>query len=169
MIMTSTQQPIQLQFDNLRVRVAGETIAGHVNLNVALAQELHIQRLWIKLRGDVKTRIMVSKKRAISDSATLVREKQSLWTAGSAFPTAGSQILSCHFQFQLPETLPPSFHSSVLDANVGAISYSLEAVAERHGRFRANHQVRRLFSVVPAASSDQLLVKESLRDGWTGQ
>ncbi|KAJ7760047.1 hypothetical protein B0H16DRAFT_1313180, partial [Mycena metata] len=99
----------------------------------------------------------------------LVHEKQSLWTAGSAFPKAGSQSLSCHFQFQLPEILPPSFHSSVLDANVGAISYSLEAVAERHGQFRANHQVRRLFSVIPAASSDQLRVKESLRDGWTGQ
>ncbi|KAF7333460.1 Arrestin-N domain-containing protein [Mycena venus] len=169
MIMTSTQEPIRLRFDNGRVRVAGEIIAGHVDLNVALAQELHIQRLWIKLRGVVKTRIKVSGEEPDINSVTLIREKQSLWTAGSAFPEPGSQILSCHFQFQLPETLPPSFHSSDSSFHAGVISYSLEAVAEKHGRFRANHQVRRLFSVVPAASSDQLLAKESLRDGWTGK
>jgi hypothetical protein len=56
-LMTSSSTPhwpIKLRFED-RVRVAGEIVAGHVDLNIVLANELHIQRLWIKLRGAIKT------------------------------------------------------------------------------------------------------------------
>ncbi|KAJ7820625.1 hypothetical protein B0H13DRAFT_2377749 [Mycena leptocephala] len=171
--MTSSSTPhwpIKLRFED-RVRVAGEIVAGHVDLNIVLANELHIQRLWIKLRGAIKTQITGSGEKPEVDSVPLIREKQTLWTPGSAFPKTGSQVLSCPFQFQLPENLHPSFHcsSESTSLHAGAISYSLEVIAERHGRLHANHQIRRLISVVPAATPEQLLTRESLRKGWTGQ
>lgn len=108
---------------------------------------------------------------ALAKCSQLIRAKQTLWTSGSAFPKTGSQVLSCPFQFQLPENLHPSFHYSSESTflHAGAISYSLEVIAERHGRLHANHQIRRLISVVPAATPEQLLTRESLREGWTGQ
>jgi hypothetical protein len=54
MASSSAPQPITLNFQNV-VRVAGETIEGHVDLNVALAQEDHIEQLRIKLRGSITT------------------------------------------------------------------------------------------------------------------
>jgi hypothetical protein len=67
----------------------------------------------------------------------------------------------------LPENLPPSFHCDA-HSRGGAISYSLEVVGDRPGIFRTNRRIRRVFSVVPAASQNQLLYKESLRQGWIG-
>ncbi|KAJ7715299.1 hypothetical protein DFH07DRAFT_762811, partial [Mycena maculata] len=79
-------------------------------------------------------------------------------------------VISCPFEFQLPEDLPPSFHSSLHSRNgTGSISYSLEVVGERPGLFRSNRRIRRVISVVPAATRSQLLVKESLIQGWTGE
>ncbi|KAJ6622100.1 hypothetical protein B0H10DRAFT_1762576, partial [Mycena sp. CBHHK59/15] len=97
----------------------------------------------------------------------LVHSNQSLWKQGTTFPEVGSHVLMCPFQFQLPENLPPSFHCSA-HLRAGAISYSLEVVGDRPGLFRLNCCIRRLISVVPAASQNQLLAKDSLRHGWTG-
>jgi hypothetical protein len=47
-------QPITLHFQNI-VRIAGESIEGRVDLNVALAQDDHIEHLRIKLRGALTT------------------------------------------------------------------------------------------------------------------
>ncbi|KAJ6566548.1 hypothetical protein B0H19DRAFT_941290 [Mycena capillaripes] len=147
MAPNSTPDPIKLVFED-RVRVAGETIAGRVDLNVALAQEMHIQRLWIKFRGGIKTLCPCTACLG-SPSAwlnapvpkQLIREKQSLWTPGTTFPKAGSQVLSCSFEFQIPEKSHPSFHCSS-DTHTGAISYSLEVVAERHGESAPSSSLR---------------------------
>jgi hypothetical protein len=55
---STLQSPIKLQFKD-RVRVAGETIAGHVDLNMVQAQELQIHHLWINYRGAIKTYALV--------------------------------------------------------------------------------------------------------------
>ncbi|KAJ7125248.1 hypothetical protein C8R44DRAFT_135090 [Mycena epipterygia] len=162
-------QPITLHFQNV-VRVAGETIEGHVDLNVTLAQEDRIEQLRIKLRGSIVTKIKMSNGKTTNvnkQTVLLVHSNLSLWKQGGALPEARSHILACPFRFQLPENLPPSFHCSG-NSRSGAVSYSLEVVGDRPGLFRSNHRIRRLISVVPAASQSQLLAKESLMQGWSG-
>ncbi|KAJ6588706.1 hypothetical protein B0H19DRAFT_1100805 [Mycena capillaripes] len=169
MASSSAPQPITLHFQNV-VRVAGEIIAGSVDLNVALAQEHRIEHLRIKFRGSITTRITTQNGQTRvthRQTVPLVHSNQVLWTQGSAFPEAGSHVISCPFQFQLPENSPPSFHCDA-HSRGGAVSYSLEVVGDRPGIFRLNRRIRRVFSVVPAASQAQLLAKESLRQGWTG-
>ncbi|KAF8187225.1 hypothetical protein K438DRAFT_1936507 [Mycena galopus ATCC 62051] len=168
MASSSNLQPsIKLHFKD-RVRVAGETIAGHVDLNMAHAQELHIHHLWIKCRGALKTQILVRDEKELrTQSVVLFQDKQSLWKLGSAFPDGGSQVLSHPFQFQLPSDSHPSFHCTAEPSHAAAISYSLEVVAEREGR-RANHQIRRVFAVVPVATAEELRATESLQQSWTG-
>ncbi|KAJ7231013.1 hypothetical protein C8J57DRAFT_1385765 [Mycena rebaudengoi] len=164
---STLQSPIKLHFKD-RVRVAGETIAGHVDLNMAQAQELQIHHLWINYRGAIKTQILVrNEKVPRTQSVVLFQDKKSLWTPGSAFPEGGSQVLSCPFQFQLLGDSHPSFHCTAEPSHAAAISYSLEVVAEREGR-RANHQIRRVFAVVPVATAEELRAKESLQQSWTG-
>ncbi|KAJ6590001.1 hypothetical protein DFH09DRAFT_1074485 [Mycena vulgaris] len=170
MASSSTSQPITLHFQNV-VRVAGETIEGHVDLNVALAQEDHVEQLRIKLRGAITTRITTQNGQTRithTDTVPLLHSTLSLWTQGASFPEPGSHVLACPFRFQLPGNLPPSFHCSA-NSRSGTVSYSLEVVGDRPGLFRANRRIRRLISVVPAASQPQLLAKESLTQGWMGQ
>ncbi|KAF8147157.1 hypothetical protein K438DRAFT_1780245 [Mycena galopus ATCC 62051] len=161
---SNLQPPIKLDFKDC-VRVAGETIAGHVDLNMAQAQELHIHHLWIKCRGALKTQILVRDEKELRTQSVV--DKQSLWKLGSAFPDGGSQVLSHPFQFQLPSDSHPSFHCTAEPSHAAAISYSLEVVAEREGR-RANHQIRRVFAVVPVATAEELRATESLQQSWTG-
>ncbi|KAJ7496759.1 hypothetical protein FB451DRAFT_1208704 [Mycena latifolia] len=166
----SSPQPITLHFQDL-VRVAGETIEGRVDLDVSLAQEDHIEQLRVKLRGSITTKITTQNGQTRithTSNVPLIRSNISLWTQGTAFPEPGSHVLTCPFRFQLPENLPPSFHCSAHSSG-GAISYSLEVVGDRPGLFRSNRRIRRLISVVPAASQSQLLAKESLTQGWMGQ
>ncbi|KAJ7104575.1 hypothetical protein C8R43DRAFT_1047283 [Mycena crocata] len=166
---SSSAEPITLHFQDF-VRVAGETLQGRVDLNVALAQEEHIEQLRIKFTGSISTRITTQNgQSSITHRQTvpIVYAAETLWKQGEAFPEAGSHILSCPFQFQLPENVPPSFHCSA-NSRSGAISYSLEIIGDRPGLFRMNRRIRRLISVVPAALQQQLVVKESLRQGWEG-
>ncbi|KAJ7689771.1 hypothetical protein B0H17DRAFT_1065849 [Mycena rosella] len=171
MASSTTPQPITLKFQNV-VRVAGETIEGSVDLNVALAQEDHIQQLRIKFRGAITTKITIQDAQTSTthiETIPLIHSDLSLWKQGAAFPDAGSHILVCPFRFKLSENLPPSFHCSGHSATGATISYSLEVVGDRLGLFRPNERLRRIISVVPAASQSQLLVNESLRQGWIGQ
>ncbi|KAF8152015.1 hypothetical protein K438DRAFT_1778527 [Mycena galopus ATCC 62051] len=145
---SNLQPPIKLDFKDY-VRVAGETIAGHVDLNMAQAQELHIHHLWIKCRGAIKTQVLVRDEKELRTRSFV--DKKSLWKLESALPEEGSQVLSRPFQFQLPSDSHPSFH----------------LVTEREGR-RANHQIRRVFAVVPVATAEELRATESLQQSWTG-
>ncbi|KAJ6478046.1 hypothetical protein C8R47DRAFT_1139217, partial [Mycena vitilis] len=167
--LSSTDGPITLHFQDI-TRVAGETIHGRVDLNMALAQEDNLERLRIKFRGIIHAKITTSVGGNDYDhyaTVYLVNTDMALWAQGGAYPEPGSHTLSLPFQFQFPETLPPSFHcwSYHRHSNIG---YSLEVVGTRAGFFRINRRIRRLISVVPAASQEQLLAKESLRQGWNG-
>ncbi|KAJ7287062.1 hypothetical protein C8J57DRAFT_1707461 [Mycena rebaudengoi] len=166
----STSEPISLHFQD-HVRVAGEVIQGRVDLNVALAQKDGIEHLRIKFRGSIETTIKRSAYNgvAITDTpykqnVSLFRMDKTLWDSGT---TPGAHALEFPFQFQLPEGLPPSFHCSA-PRHSAVISYSLEIVGDRPGLFHRNRRVRRLISVVPAASTQQLLAKESLKQGFRG-
>ncbi|KAJ6495379.1 hypothetical protein C8R45DRAFT_824019 [Mycena sanguinolenta] len=99
----------------------------------------------------------------------LIHSDQVLWTQCSgAFPAADPHVISLPFQFQLPANLPPSFLCDDGADARGAISYLLEVEGAGPSISRPNPRVRRAFSVVPAASQNQLLVKEFLQQGWQG-
>ncbi|KAF7344477.1 Arrestin-N domain-containing protein [Mycena sanguinolenta] len=169
MAATTASQPIILHFQNVP-RVAGEIIAGTVDLNVALAQQERIEEVRIKFRGAITTRITTQNGQnstTYGETIPLLHSNKVLWTPGSAFPPPDSHIVSLAFQFQLPANLPPSFHCAARGRG-GAISYSLEVVGDRPGIFRTNRRIRRVFSVVPAASQNQLRINDSLRQGWLG-
>ncbi|KAK7057651.1 arrestin-N domain-containing protein [Favolaschia claudopus] len=162
--------PINLHFLDV-TRVAGETMTGHVDLNVAQAQNDNVERLSIKFKGIVRCRISTSTGAGgvthHSDTIILCDEQISLWDRGSAFPPPGSHILSCPFQFTIPETAPPSFHCEGYYRKA-TISYALEVVGQRPGRFKENRNVRQPITVLAAASQAQLLLTQSLRQGWSG-
>ncbi|KAJ7747727.1 hypothetical protein B0H16DRAFT_1850100, partial [Mycena metata] len=86
-----------------------------------------------------------------------------LWSQG-AVPEPGTDIMTFPFVFTLPTNLPPAFHCSATSRSA-TIGYSLEVVGERSGFHRMNRRIRRLISVVPQS---QLLVKETLTQGWNG-
>jgi hypothetical protein len=54
---SSTDGPLTLHFNEL-TRVAGETITGRVDLNVALAQEDNLEQLRIKFRGTIHSYVL---------------------------------------------------------------------------------------------------------------
>ncbi|KAJ7350666.1 hypothetical protein DFH08DRAFT_741785 [Mycena albidolilacea] len=153
------------------VRVAGETIQGRVELNVALAQDEGIENLHVNLKGSIVTTIIESNfdgsetkhERAIE----LINSGKSLWERGTVFPDPGSHILVLPFKFKLPTNLPPSFHLSVLH-HEAIISYTLEVVGSRPGLFSKDRLIRKIFPVLPAASPAQILAKKSMRKGWHG-
>ncbi|KAJ6589978.1 hypothetical protein DFH09DRAFT_220110 [Mycena vulgaris] len=166
---SQTDGPVTLHFQDI-TRVAGETIHGRVDLNVALAQEDNLEHLRIKFRGTIHTKITTTNGNQTYDhyqTIILIHTKLVLWDQGTAFPEPGSHTLSCPFQFTLPENLPSSFHCWGWHRHA-TIGYSLEVVGERSGFYRINRRIRRLISIVPAASQGQLLAKESLRQGWNG-
>ncbi|KAJ7037946.1 hypothetical protein C8F04DRAFT_385901 [Mycena alexandri] len=165
MASTSPQQPrlITLHFPNL-VRVAGETIEGHVDLNLPLARKDGIETLQIELRGVIETQIYKRYTHTgiwYKEAVALFSSRESLWTTGDASNETSPDTFSCPFRFTIPDNLPPSFYHTC-----ATIGYSLEIVGERSsGKKR---RLCRFFPVTSAASHHQLLTKESLRQGWTG-
>ncbi|KAJ6582159.1 hypothetical protein B0H19DRAFT_1061605 [Mycena capillaripes] len=172
--LPSTDGPVTLHFEDI-TRVAGETIHGRVELNVALAQKDNLEHLRIKFRGTIQTHISTAdgKTTTIDYYATvvLVDTNLLLWDQEATYSEPDSHVLSFPFQFQFPDNLPPSFHHSTsysAEPCHANISYSLEVLGHRTRFFRLNRRIRRLISVVPAASQEQLLAKEVLRQGWNG-
>ncbi|KAJ7125251.1 hypothetical protein C8R44DRAFT_782703 [Mycena epipterygia] len=158
------------------VRVAGETLQGHVDVDIPKALEDKIENVRIKLRGSIVTQLTEAEHHAGvegTDKEThyqrqtveLLRVDQTIWEQFNI--PQGAQVLACPFQLQLPETLPPSFHHAHFNRKV-AISYSLEVVGTRHGLFHGNRRIRKIFSVVPAASGPELDASATLRQGWGG-
>ncbi|KAJ7640779.1 hypothetical protein DFH06DRAFT_1215212 [Mycena polygramma] len=164
---SSTQShSITLHFRNL-VRVAGETIEGRVDLNVPLALRDGINRLRIEMKGVIKTQIRRSNgENSVTHEQTvpLCTESQDLWTGSSS----AQDVLSFPFRFTLPRDLPPSFWCGKYSPDA-TICYSLEAIGERAGKFHRNRRVRKIFPVMPVASDQELLIKETLRQGWKGR
>ncbi|KAJ7017581.1 hypothetical protein C8F04DRAFT_1333056, partial [Mycena alexandri] len=159
---------VTLHFQDI-TRVAGETIQGHVELNVALAQGDSLEQLRIKFKGTIHSIVAQTGKAAIAYHSTIMlfHTKLPLWSRGAAFPEPGTDTLVFPFEFTLPKKLPPAFHCSATSRSA-TIGYSLEVVGERAGFYRTSRRIRRLISVVPAASQSQLLAKETLTRGWNG-
>ncbi|KAJ7072712.1 hypothetical protein C8F01DRAFT_258612 [Mycena amicta] len=168
-------EAIKLHFPDF-VRVAGETLQGHIDLDLNAAYADKIEKVRIKLRGSIVTRITerVHEAGKEAESTThyqtqtieLVRLDQLLWdqtNSAQGLP----QVIQCPFQLPLPPNLAPSFHYSHNNRAV-TISYSIEVVGSRHGLFHANRRIRKIFSVVPAASPWELNATASLRQGWQG-
>nr|GAT56208.1 predicted protein [Mycena chlorophos] len=148
-------------------RVAGEIITGFIRVNMQLAQEAGIEQVRIKFRGSIHTSINGQSSTTYRDTVVLFHQKVPLWNQGSAYPEPGSHILNVPFQFKLPPHLPPSFHCEGPSRHA-TVGYSVEVIGERPGLFKFNKRIRRPFSVVPAASPEQMLLKESLRQNWNG-
>ncbi|KAK7023860.1 arrestin-N domain-containing protein [Favolaschia claudopus] len=168
-------QAVSLVFEN-RVRICGEFIQGHVELNVPLALEDDIEAVRVKLRGSIY--VEITEHRSSTDShgrhrsstdtqrrrTEVLRADASLWTPGGS--QNGQLILP--FQFHLPPNLPPSFHCTMTDGK-GIISYGIEVVADRPGIFKRNRRIASVFSVVPAANPQDLATQHLLLQGWSGQ
>ncbi|KAJ6497530.1 hypothetical protein C8R45DRAFT_983253 [Mycena sanguinolenta] len=166
---TETDGPVTLYFHDI-TRVAGDTITGQVDLDVALRGNL--EHLQITLKGTIYCRITGGERRGGTttdrrQTITLFDSNIRLWDRGTAFPAPGSHILHCPFQFLLPENLPPSVHCVTANCK-GIICYALELVGKRAGFYSKNLRIRRVISVVPSATQRQLLTRESLRQGWDG-
>ncbi|KAJ7198578.1 hypothetical protein GGX14DRAFT_666107 [Mycena pura] len=153
MATVSRDGPLALHFQNI-TRVAGETLQGRVDLNVQLAQEEHLEHLRIQFCGTIHTKITTSSSgednipsdhrpvttgwiRAYSDhneTVILFDTKRPLWDQGTMYPAPGSHILSCPFEFKLPDALPPSFHCEAHHRRA-TVGYSLEVLepAPRQG------------------------------------
>ncbi|KAJ7470385.1 hypothetical protein FB451DRAFT_1253559 [Mycena latifolia] len=169
-------QPITLHFQN-RVRISGEVLQGHVELNVPLALQDGIEHVRVKLRGSIYVEITESTTTHSANGGSqrsssterrrieVLHADASLWTQGIG-PQAG--ILSLPFQFHLPVGLPPSFHCSVLDRK-GIISYAIEVVADRPGIFKSNRRIASVFSLVPPAAPQDLGFQQFLLQGWSGE
>ncbi|KAJ7032771.1 hypothetical protein C8F04DRAFT_1040146 [Mycena alexandri] len=155
------------------VRVAGETLQGHVEINVPMALNDKVENVRIKVRGSIETRITETEHRPGGENEThyktqtvqVLSADQQIWDHFSS--PQGAQILTCPFQIQLPPNLPPSFHYSHHKGKV-VISYALEVVGARHGIFHANRRIAKVFSVIPAASAWELNTHAVLLQGWNG-
>nr|GAT49095.1 predicted protein [Mycena chlorophos] len=157
-------------------RVAGEILTGFVHVNMQQAQEDGIEQEYVESKcnfkeSDALPGITVSTGQSsitYRDIVVLFHQKVLLWNQGSAaYPEPGSHVLNVPFQFKLPPHLPPSFHCEGL-GRFATVGYSVEVVGDRPGLFKFNKRIRRPFSVVPAASLEQMLLKESLRQNWNG-
>ncbi|KAJ6497531.1 hypothetical protein C8R45DRAFT_983269 [Mycena sanguinolenta] len=171
----SADGPITLHFRNI-TRIAGETITGRVDLNVAQAQEDNLEHLRIIFKGTMNCKVTELESthnrrghtsNAHHETILLFYKKIRLWDRGTTFPAPGSHILPCDFEFLLPENLPASFHCETHHQRA-TISYGIEIIGQRTGFHRTNRRIRRLFSVIPAASLSQL-DQNSLRHGWHGR
>ncbi|KAJ7043292.1 hypothetical protein C8F04DRAFT_1074342 [Mycena alexandri] len=165
-------QAISLHFPN-RVRVCGELIQGHVELDVPLALKDGIEAVRVKLRGSIYVEITETRhtnngqhRQSHTDTqrrrTEVLRADASLWTRGG--PQTG--LVNLPFQFHLPANLPPSFHSSV-HRRKGIISYAIEIVADR--RVKMNRRIASVFSLVPAATPQDLVYQQFLLQGWSGE
>ncbi|KAJ6497516.1 hypothetical protein C8R45DRAFT_129444 [Mycena sanguinolenta] len=168
-------ETLTLHFPDI-VRVAGETVQGYVDINVPMAKQDKVENVRVKLRGAIVTKLTETKREAgpegpknethyKTETVNLLRIDQQIWDQFS--PQQGADTISCPFSIQLPWTLPPSFHYAHSTRTV-VISYSIEVVGSRHGLFHANRRVRKIFSVVPAATGPELNATAALRQGWNG-
>jgi hypothetical protein len=89
----------------------------------------------------------------------IIDSEISLWTQESIHSSRYP------FQFVLPSELPPSFYYSKVQSS-GAIKYYVEVVGKRPGLCRFNRRIRKPFSVVPAASPNDIVNKTLLTSGW---
>ncbi|KAF7362367.1 Arrestin-N domain-containing protein [Mycena venus] len=158
------------------VRVAGEVLQGSVDVNVPMALEDKVENVRIKLRGSIVTKMTEAKREMGPEGAKnethyktqtvqLLRIDQQIWDHFNS--PQGAQLITCPFSIQLPPDLAPTFYYSHHTRTV-AISYSIEVVGSRHGLFHANRKIRKIFSVVPAASPYELNAVAALRQGWNG-
>lgn len=158
-------EPIVLVFPN-HVRTAGDLLTGYVDLNMPLAQQKGVDQVRVKLRGAAQSRTTVGNT-ACEQTEWLVRDDLMLWTPGSAFPAPDTHVLRLPFTFQLPDTLPPSFHY-IGGGIMGRIGYSVEVVGHRPGRFTRNRRVGCVFPLLPVADPLDVSTRMDLLSGWNG-
>ncbi|KAJ7189565.1 hypothetical protein GGX14DRAFT_484852 [Mycena pura] len=168
---SSTKAPVFVLYFPDAVRVAGETIQGRVELDVARAQDDGVENVCVNLRGSIVTTIIETNcdgsdtkhERTIQ----LIDSGRSLWERGAAYPLPGCHTLVLPFEFKLPDNLPPSFHLAI-PQHEAVISYTIEVVGRRPDLLRKDRRIRQNFAVLPAASPEQVLAKTSLKQGWGG-
>ncbi|KAJ7099487.1 hypothetical protein B0H15DRAFT_548865 [Mycena belliarum] len=160
-----------LDFQDHSVRVAGDYVAGRVELNLARAQDEGVESLRVNLQGCMVTTIIEGNSDGADarheQTVELIKSSKTLWDRGTAFPDPGSHVLDLPFQFKLPENLPPSFHICGCH-HEAVIRYGIEVVGHRPGRLRKDRRIEKSLTVLPAASPAQVLAKRTLKQGWGG-
>ena len=100
----------------------------------------------------------------VYETRRLVNEEQSLWTKGSAYPPAESDVLRIPFQFRLPENLPPSFHYDGIGKRASVL-YSVKATGARPGLLKFDKQIAKPIAIVPKDDIAAALRVED-KTGW---
>ncbi|KAJ7435167.1 hypothetical protein B0H11DRAFT_1937875 [Mycena galericulata] len=142
---TAPSQVITLYFQDI-VRITGETLVGYVDLNVALAQEEHIEQLSIKLRGSLTTTITTSKTVSLTEVVPI-----------NPFRSKGPRSLSQDLIL---------FHTLFNSSYRRTCPHPSTALKVRVDQSPIPY--RSLLWLSSPTFRAQMLVKESLRQGWTG-
>lgn len=99
------------------------------------------------------------------ETIPLVQVDSSLWSRGSAYPPAGSDVLRVPFSLSLPDQLPPSFHMRHYGAK-GDIRYSICAVGVRKGLLNLNKRHLVPLTVLPRDELGTQLKAENATHAW---
>jgi hypothetical protein len=181
---------IKLILDSI-THVAGDSVAGRVEVDIQRVRDDRIGQLRVKLRGVATVCVLlyvlmqarnlmvykpysaiVEDNYAYTSSVILLREDLILWAQGfdatCGSPPDGSRIIQFPFVLSLPTNLPSSFHIQT-SGQSATISYAVEVVADRPGIFRLNRRIASIFPVIPIATDAQASAASLLSQGWTGK
>ncbi|KAF7350999.1 Arrestin-N domain-containing protein [Mycena sanguinolenta] len=177
---TETDGPVTLYFHDI-TRVAGETVTGQVDLDVALAQRGNLEHLQITLKGTIYCRITGGERRGGTTTdrrQTIIVNSFNLNFLSVANKGLSSFLIAIfvsgieglHFlHLALIFCIARSnFCYRKISRRQCIACYALELVGKRAGFYSKNLRIRRVISVVPSATQRQLLTRESLRQGWDG-
>ena len=179
---------LSLDFDDRKLRVAGEELKGHVCLNFKKLQKHELEEVTLGLMGAIFTYVSPPLrswrfyKRNVRHRAIMVRwEGQNdaertqqfnvfqkivpLWKKGAAYPQPDEHVLKIPFSVTLPADLPPSYKHSQAPG-IGVVEYVVQVVGTREKK--VVKKIQRPIPVLPVYP-EGVRLREQLRLGWTGE
>lgn len=160
---------LNLIFTDSKVRCGGEIIHGDVDLYFPTLYKDEIEEVYVKLKGNIITKITRSTGQSAATDRKkidLLREEYLVWRKGEIYPPPNSDTLRLHFQFRLPNDLPPSIQTSKR-GGWARIQYHIKLVGARPGMLQSNRRIVRVFPVVPLDPIG-LPNRLALEQGWKG-
>ncbi|KAJ3491647.1 hypothetical protein NLI96_g561 [Meripilus lineatus] len=155
--------------DERRLRVAGETIHGEVELHIPEIIKDGVEEVHVKFRGRVYARVEQSLGTTSiphHGNIYIAKDEISVWNKSGSLTGHSGGTLWVPFQFVIPLDAKPSCAGGKWGA-LGSVSYIIKAVGVRPGKTTKNRRVTKAFAVVPPDPAGSQL-RESLSAGWSG-